>query len=179
MSLRDSFLKAGLVKEKDLRKLEQQLRQEQKVAQGNQQRKSVLEAQAREEAERQRLEAEAALIERRREARLREQQTLALMSSRQILRSHQVRFRTGPQKFWFRSPKPPEIWRMDLPERVAYEILCGRMAVAWCDDAQPEAVVVDRDAAERVRAIRPELILFWNEEGADPDPSQRLLPATL
>lgn len=177
MSLRDSLLKAGLVSKKDTQRVEQQLRQEQKQAQAHQQSKAEREKREAAEAERIRKEKEEELIRRRREAREREEQALRLMSSRQILRSHRVRFRPGPQKFWFKSPKVPEIWRLDLSERSAYELRCGGLAIFWCDDQSPEVLLVDRDAAGRVRKLRPELCLFWNEDGGDPDPSEQLHPA--
>lgn len=174
MSLRDSFLKAGLVNKKEAQRAEQQLRQEKKQATGQQISKAERERLEAEEAERRRQEQAEELANRRREARLKEEQEIRLMSTRQMLRAHAIRYRPGPQRFWFRAPVAPEIWRVDLPERMANDIRCGYLALAFCDDQHPDVVVVDRKAAERVQALRPELILFWNADGADPDPSQQL-----
>ena len=174
MSLRDSLLKAGVVNKKDAQRVELQLRAEKKAAVGNQISKAERERQEREEAERVRREREEELLARRREARARQEQEIRLMSSRQILRSHSLRFRSGPQRFWYKAPVPPEIWRMDLPERIANDLRCGYLAIAWCDDQNPDVVVIDRKAAERVHAIRPELILFWNADGGDRDPAEQL-----
>ncbi len=177
MSLRDSFLKAGLVSKKDAQRVEQELRKEQKKAQGNQETKAEREKREAAEIEAARKAREEELIRRRIEANERQRREILEISPRQILRAHRIRYRPGPQKFWFRSPKPPEIWRLDLPEGLAYDLRCGFVALAWCDDQNPEVLIVDREAAARVRELRPELLLFWNEFGADPDPAEQLLGA--
>lgn len=174
MSLRDSLLKAGVVDKKAAQRAEQQLRQEKKAVLGNQISKAERERLEREEAERLRREREEDLLRRRREAKERQEREIRLMSSRQILRSHAIRYRPGPQRFWFKAPVSPEIWRLDLPERLANDLRCGYLAIAWCDDQNPDVVLVDRKAAERIQQIRPELVLFWNADGGDPDPSQQL-----
>ena len=174
MSLRDSLLKAGVVNKKDAQRVEQQLRLEKKAALGSQISKAERERQEREEAERQRQEREEELLRRRREAKAQQELEIRLMSSRQILRSHALRYRPGPQRFWFKAPVHPEIWRLDLPERLADDLRCGYLAVAWCDDQSPDVLIIDRAAAERVAAIRPELILFWNADGGERDPAEQL-----
>jgi uncharacterized protein YaiL (DUF2058 family) len=179
MSLRDSFLKAGLDSKKDLNRVENQLKKEARVAQGNQESKAYRERQAHEAQEAERAAREAELLARRKEAEARAAAELVLMRSRQLMRAHRIQFRLGPQKFWFKAPTPPEVWRLDLPERLAHDIRCGYAGIVWCDDGSPEVLVVSRIALEKLSGFRCEVILFWNKDGADPDVSERLLPSGL
>lgn len=176
MNLRDQLLKAGLASKKDAARAEHEVRKQAKVEQGNREAKKVLEARAAEQAERERQEREAELIRRRREANARLEAEMRLVQARRILRAHALRFRSGPQRFWFRAFERPELWRLCLPERIAEDLRRGLLGIAWVDDAHAEAVVVPRDALARVDAVRPELVLFWNRDGGVPDPAEQLLP---
>ncbi len=185
INLRDSLLKAGVVAKKDVHRVQNELRKEAKQSAGNQEPKAIRERREREELEARVKEEEEERRRRRLESIAREQEEIRLISTRQMLRANRKIFRPGPQRFWFRAPLPPQIWRLDLPERLAHDIRAGALAIAWCDDQHPdqrpdqrqEIVVIDRDVAARVLERRPELILFWNRDGADPDPSERLHPA--
>ena len=57
---------------------------------------------------------------------------------------------------------------------MATDLRVGRRALAWVDDARPEVVLIDVPTAERVAAIRPELILFRNHGPIDTDPAEQL-----
>lgn len=174
MNLRDQFLKAGLVSKKDVQQTERELRKQEKIAQGNKENKRILEQRAAEEAEKRRLEAEAELVRRRREARERDLLEMRILQSRQILRHHRLRVRKGPQRFYYRAFNGRELWRLDVGERIADDLRRGRLVICWIDDAEPETVIVDTEVADRVEAIRPELILFRNRGGVDPDPAEQL-----
>lgn len=174
MNLRDQLLKAGLVTKGQANAAAAQKKKEEKVAQGNQLSKKELDRIEQERLAKEAAEREAALAERRREARERQEAELRLLRSRQILRAHALRFRGGPQRFYFRSPDRVYAWRLLLPERIADDLRRGKLAICWCDDAKPEAVIVEWAVADRVEAIRPELVLFRNRGGADPDPAEQL-----
>lgn len=177
INLRDSLLKAGVVAKKDVHRVQNELRKEAKQSAGNQEPKAIRERREREELEARVKEEEEERRRRRLESIAREQEEIRLISTRQMLRANRKIFRPGPQRFWFHAPLPPQIWRLDLPERLAHDIRAGALAIAWCDDQRPEVVVIEREVAARVLERRPELILFWNRDGADPDPSERLHPA--
>jgi hypothetical protein len=50
------------------------------------------------------------------------------------------------------------------------------VAVCWIDMGEPEVVLIDHEAAARLLAVRPELVLFFNQGAVDPDPAQQLMP---
>lgn len=183
MNLRDQFLKAGLVDKKRADAVARESKKEQKIAQGNAVDKATLarneaDARAADEARR-----HAELVGKRREAEARETERAAregkLLSTRQILRSHRIPVRGGTQKFWYRSPDGREAWRIQVSEWIATDLRCGRLCLAWCDDANPEVVVIDPIVANRVELLRPELILFRNRGPIDTDPSQQLYDEAL
>ncbi len=175
MNLRDQFLKAGLVSKKDADAAARDARKQQNVQKGHQESKKVLEQRAAEERERERLAREAERLARRKAAEETARRDTLLWQGRQILRSHRLKFRAGPQRFWHRSPDGRELWKLWLPERVAEDLRRGRAAIAWIDGGtEPEIVVVDAETADRVAAIRPELVLFRNRGPADPDPAEQL-----
>ena len=177
MNLRDQLLKAGLVDKKRADQVQRDVRKEAKIAEGNQAARAErerVEAEAREAREAERRAREATLAERRREQEARIAVESRLMSTRQTLRAHRIRIGRGTQRFWHRSPDGREAWRLDLPEWVADDLRLGRLAIAWCDDQNPEVLVVDALTANRVEALRPELILFRNRGAIDTDPSQQL-----
>lgn len=173
-SLRDQFLKAGLVTKGQADAAEREKRRQEKLAEGNavarkEKERQEAEARAREAAER-----EAALIARRREAREREEAQMRVVRCQQILRAHQLKLRPGQQRFYHWSVDRRQALRLLLPEHVATDVRVGRLVIAWVDDARPEAVLIDPATADRVAAIRPELIVFRNTGGVDTDAAQQL-----
>lgn len=177
MNLRDQLLKAGLADKKRADAVAREKRKEDRTAQAHQIDKATrerLEAEAREAEQRLR---DAEVAARRREQEEKEAAAVKerlLLSSRQILRAHRVRFRPGPQRFWHRSPDGREAWRLDLSETTATDLRVGRLVVAWVDDRNPEVVLIDPLTANRIEALRPELILFRNRGPIDTDASQQL-----
>lgn len=174
MNLRDQFLKAGLVNKNQADAALREKRKQEKIAEGHAASKRAIEEKEAAERAREAAQREAELLARRRASREREEAELRVMRCRQILRAHQLRFRAGPQRFYHWSPDRTQVWRMWLPERIAGDLRLGRLAIAWVDDHHPEAVVIDRATAERIAAIRPELLLFRNEGPSDPDPAEQL-----
>lgn len=176
INLRDQLLKAGAVSKKAAEDAARDARKQQKVQHGNQEAKRVIEQREAEAREKERLEKEEARLARRREAQALAERETVLWQGRQILRSHRMRFRAGPQRFWHRSPDGRELWKLWLPERIAEDLRRGRAAIAWIDGgAEPEIVVVDAETADRVEAVRPELVLFRNRGKVDSDPAEQLL----
>ena len=169
-SLKDQLLKAGLVNKKAARKADQQARQERKQDQGSREARAVVEA--REAAARQ-AEREQALAEKLAARRAREQAREREESRRQVdqlLQAHRTYFRPGRQPFWHPSPDRRHLLRLDLPERVAYELHGGKLAVSWrgpADAFEPDIVLIPREVAERVARIDPSRVLFHN--AARPD----------
>jgi hypothetical protein len=173
MNLRDQLLKAGLVTKGQAANAAQQKRKEEKAAQGNQLSRAEQDRLEAEERTRREAAREAELAERRRRSREAQEAEAAVLRSRQILRSNALKLRSGPQRFYHRSPDGRHAWRLWLPERVAEDLRRGRLAVCWCDDARADAVIVEVAVAERVEAFRPGLVLFRNR-GVDPDPAEQL-----
>jgi uncharacterized protein YaiL (DUF2058 family) len=175
MNLRDQLLKAGVVSKKAADASAREQRKEQKVQHGNQEAKRVLEQREAAAREQERLAKEAENLARRREAQERARRETVLWQGRQILRTHRIPFKSGPQRFYHRSPDGRELWRLNLPERLAEDLRRGRVAVAWIDGGtEPEIVLVDADSADRVEAVRPELVLFRNRGPVSNDPAEQL-----
>lgn len=174
MNLRDQLLKAGLVDKKQADRAAREAREQKRKEEGQKEARRVVEQREAERLAAERAAAEAERIARRKAAEERAHRETIVLQARQILAAHRLRFREGPQRFHHRSPDGREAWRLRLPERVAEDLRCGRAAVAYIDGLEPKVVVVDRDTADRVEAIRPELILFRNRGGPDPDPAEQL-----
>lgn len=174
MNLRDQLLKAGLVDKKRAEQAAREKRQEEKKALSQQEDRDTRERREAAAREAGRAAKEAEVVAHRREADAREARELAERRPRQILRAKRIRFRPGPQPFWHRAPDGVQVWRLDLPEHLALDLRWGRVAVAWCDDAHPEVVLVDQETAQRIEQLRPELVLFRNRGGIDTAPDQQL-----
>lgn len=175
MNLRDQLLKAGIVSKKDAESAARDVRKQQKVQHGNQEAKRVQEQREAAVREAERAAHEADRLARRKAAEDQAHRETVLWQGRQILRAHRIRYRAGPQRFHHRSPDGREAWKLYLPERLAEDLRRGRVAVCFIDGgAEPEIVLVDAETADRVEAIRPELVLFRNRGPADPDPAEQL-----
>lgn len=175
MNLRDQLLKAGIVSKKDAEGAARDARKQQKVQQGNQEAKRVLEQREAAAREAAREAHEVERLARRKDAEERARRETVLWQGRQILSTNRIRYRPGPQRFHHRSPDGKEAWKLHLPERLAEDLRRGRVAVAWIDGgAEPHVVLVDRETADRLAAVRPELLLFLNTGPVDPDPAEQL-----
>lgn len=177
MNLRDQLLKAGVVNKKQADQAARDVRKQQRVEEGSKEAKRILEERERARLEAERAAALEARTQRRRDAEARARAEAVVLQCRHLLHAHRVRMRAGPQPFWFRSPDGREAWKLWLPERVAEDLRCGKLAVAVIDKLDPEIVVVDRETADRVEALRPELVLFRNRGRPDPDPAEQLYDA--
>lgn len=177
MNLRDQLLKAGIVSKKNADAAARDVRKEQKVQQGNQEARRVVEQRDAAAREADRVVKEAERLARRKQAEEQARLDTVRWQGRQILQSNRVPYRPGPQRFYHRSPDGKEAWKLYVPERLAEDLRRGNLAVAWIDGGtEPEVVLCYRDTAERVAALRPELVLFWNRGPADPDPAEQLYP---
>lgn len=174
MNLRDQLLKAGLVDKKRAEQAAREKRQEEKKALSQQEDRATKERREDEAREAERAAREAQQVAHRRETDARETREVTERRPRQILRAKRIRFRPGPQAFWHRAPDGVQIWRLGLPEHLALDLRWGRIAIAWCDDAHPEVVLIDRETAQRIEALRPELLLFWNRGAIDTASDQQL-----
>lgn len=179
MSLRDALLKAGAVDKKKVREVERSLKEDRKQQQGHRERKHVVETRERETAEAQR---ERELRERleARKARESEREVLARAQRvRQILRHHGIQPAGGPARFHHRDADGVLLPRLELPWTLARGLRSGRMALAalradYSDEV--DYLLVPREVAERVHALEPGALVFFNAEAPDPaDESEQLL----
>lgn len=177
MSLRDQLLKSGFADKRQVRKVNRELKRQRRQEQATRQSKAEIAAREAAEARRRRQEERARrMAEERERERLRE---LAEAKQRveQILAHHRLRLNGGPQPFYHRAADGRHIHKLQLPERVAWELRAGKLGVAWRglrDDA--EYVVIPADVARRVARIDPNRVLFLNDEPPDDDdPAEALL----
>lgn len=176
MNLRDQLLKAGIVSKKQADQAARDQRKQQREEEAHKEARARVEQRERERVEAERQAALAERTRRRKEAEEQARRESVRLQCRHLLSAHRVRYRAGPQAFHHRSPDGREAWKLRLPERLADDLRCGRLAVAVIDTLEPEIVIVDRETAERVEALRPELILFRNRAAPDPDPAEQLAP---
>ena len=176
-SLRDQLLEAGLVTARDRQRTERELKEERRQRQGRREARAAVEA--REEAARRAREEEVRRqrIAERAARRAAEEAAARDLQVTHLLRHHALRLRSGPQRFWHRTLDGAACHRLDLPEHVAFDLRAGRLGVGALpvhDDV--DYVVVPREVVLRVRAVRPERVVFWNDAPppAD-DPAERLL----
>ena len=182
MSLRDQFLKAGIVDKKKVARANRDLKNkrrndgaERESRQARKARESERKTQER-AAREQRLRAEAAdraVAERGMEKR-------RVVGS--LLRANVLPHRSGQQPFWFLCADRKTILRLQIPGSWAHDLRAGRLAVVWLgDDPHPERAehrVLRADAVPRIREHAPERLLFWNEHPpADDDPAEQLFGA--
>ncbi|MEC7947451.1 MAG: DUF2058 family protein [Myxococcota bacterium] len=179
MSLRDQFLKAGIVDRKKLARANRDLKKARR--QRGSERESKRARKAREAAEqaRARLDTDT---RRRREADDRRVAERGMEKRRVVsglLRTHCLPHRKGQQAFWFVSADRKTVLRLQIPGSWAHDLRAGRLAIVWLgDDPHPERAehrVLRSDAIPRVRQHAPERVLFWNE--APPpsdDPAEQL-----
>lgn len=180
MSFKDQLLKAGLVNKKQVRKANQKARKQRKKEQSTRDPKAVVEARERKQRAEEKAQQRAERIAERRARERAREAAEAIRRVDQILQSHRVHFRTGQQPFWHPSPDRTHAFRLDVPASIAFDLHCGKLAVAYrgpADDFEPDIVVVPQSAAERVQKIDPTRLLFFNAEGKPDDPAEALWSA--
>lgn len=165
MSMKDQLLKAGLVNKKQVRKANQKAKKSRRDRQGSRAAKKVVEAQQRDakKAEQQQRRQQR-IAERRQRDRIREAAE-SLRRVDQILGAHRVHCRGGQQRFWFVGPNRQHIGRLEVPESIAFDLHCGRLAIAYrgpADAFEPDIVLIPKETAQRVERIDPTRILFHN-----------------
>jgi len=177
MSLRDAFLAKGLVKKQDVQRVDRQLKEERKQAQGSRRAQSEVEA---EEKARRKAEEQAALERKARERKAREEakeRAQKALQVRQIIRGNRLRSR-GPFRYFHRTLVPNVLGRLEMSERAAWKLRCGECAIAADIDPLTEVVeyvVIAAKAAERLLELEPSVVVHWVQDvrGID-DPSERL-----
>jgi len=161
MSLRDQLLKAGLVSKKDVRRAGQEKRKERKKHQGERKKKSELRA---EEAAQRRAEEKAALEERlqaRQEREVVREEVERAQRIRQIVLGNRMGGR-GPVPFHHKGRDGRTLHRLEVTERLAWSLRCGKLAVAALPEPDGTASyhVVTTRAADKLAEFAPELVVF-------------------
>ncbi|MBN1336132.1 MAG: DUF2058 family protein [Deltaproteobacteria bacterium] len=176
-SLRDQLLRAGIATARDRKRVERELKEERRRKQGSREARAVIEA--REDQERRRREEEARQhrIAERAARRAAEEDAARELQVTHLLRHHALSFGSGPQRFWHRTLEGTHCHRLDLPEWIALDLRAGRLGIGALPVYEDvDYVVIPREVAIRIRAIRPRRIVFWNDAPPpDDDPAQRLL----
>lgn len=177
MSLRDQLLKVGLTDKKKVAKANRKLKKHRK----NDQAKRESKAEVRRSEER---AAKAAAKTRQREAAAERNRLLAIQEAqakqrmlRKVIRSYALAQREGPVSFWHRAPDGQTLLRLRLPESWALDLRAGRMAIAWIGPNRRlfEVVILPRHAADRVAAVEPARLLFFNTTPPpDDDPADQV-----
>lgn len=160
LSLRDQLLKAGLVSKKDVDKANRDKKAERKRKQGHRKRKGQARAEA-EAARQAALEAELlAKAEARKERDEAREVHERVHRIRQIILGNRMGAK-GPLPFHVHSLDGRHLHRLQLPERVAFGLRCGELAVAALqDDDEARYYVIPRRAADKLADLAPEHLVF-------------------
>jgi uncharacterized protein YaiL (DUF2058 family) len=162
-NLRDKLLKAGLVSEKDLKEAERKKRDDKprpasfkarvaKESEEDRQRREAFAAREAEQSEERRKEAA-----KKAEARMQSERAHKI---RQIVESNRIREPAGEVSFHF-VKRSGKIGRIAVSAETAKLLGAGAAAIVE-DPGQPEPAVVPAAAAQRVYAVDPHAIRFWN-----------------
>ncbi|HHO52960.1 MAG TPA: DUF2058 family protein [Deltaproteobacteria bacterium] len=164
MSLRDQLLAKGLASKKQARKIERELKAKRRAEQGSRRRQRELERQRIERAEAERQAAEEARRAERAERAERQAIAERALRIRNVLLGNRLRPGQG-QRFWHRSPDGTHLSELQVSSGMAYKLRCGEVAIAQLDHrGWSEAVLIPTAAAEKLRKLAPELILFSVED---------------
>ncbi len=176
MSMRDLFVKKGLVSEKRAKEVDRALKEVRKAAQAQKRGKHELELEARRERE----AAQAAALEARRvAAEAAAAQRAAHEHSyriQQIVRSHRLGGR-GPVPFAVRVPASTRVITLWLPEGLARDLRAGRAAVvAMVEQGAWACFPVSGSAAEKLESLAPGALVHWVKDTSHfADPAQGLM----
>jgi uncharacterized protein YaiL (DUF2058 family) len=162
-NLRDKLLKAGLVSEKDIQDAERKKRDDKpkpasfkarvaRESEEDRQRREAFAAREAEHSEERRKEAA-----KKAEARMQSERAHKI---RQIVESNRVREPSGAVSFHF-VKRSGKIGRLAISAETAKLLEAGAAAIVE-DPGQPEPAVVPGAAAQRVYAVDPHAIRFWN-----------------
>lgn len=152
MGLREALIAKGVATKADKARVERELKDARRAAQGARASSSEIERDRAARAEADRLAALAVKSERRtRLEEERERMTVGLQV-RQLLTAHRVRA-SGPVPFHVRGRDGRSVRRLMVAERAAANLRNGGMAVAW--DPLGEPCLITRRAALRLVEIAP------------------------
>ena len=161
--LRDQLRKAGLVTDKELRQAKHRER-----LHASEVGREGLTAERQAEEERLRAEAQA----RKRSDRERQEQQkrknledAAAQRLHPVIQSGWIREATAGTRRFFIETRSGRISFLDLSDVAARRVSTGSAAIVETAGAvRGEFCVVSTRAAEEIRALRPELIRFWNRD---------------
>lgn len=179
MSLRDQLLAKGIASKKQAQRVERELKEARRRAQGNRKRAK---AEAREAEAAAKAKEEARLAELRAEreavARAREEHE-AFWRVRQLVDANRVGSR-GASRFWFRVPGGTRVAHLQVSEAVARDLRVGRAAICGRPErsGEPEWFVVPPRVAEALIELAPQLVAHFVRDAAHlADPAEALLRA--
>lgn len=175
MSLRDLLVANGVASKKDATQANRALKEQRKAEQGQRKRHSAQEAEARAA----KAAEEAAAIQRRGEIRRAQDRAEQLLAARQqifsLMRAHELRAR-GPIRFYHPDIQRRFILFKEIDLKTAKILRKGAAAIAGFDHGgQVEYRIVGSYAAERIREIRPEAVVFWVHGDSPHDVSEEFL----
>ncbi len=175
MSLRDALLKAGAVDKKKLRQTERELKRQRRKAEGSKDKKKKLLAaeRAEKQAAFEARQAERLAARKRHEGE--SARAAAELRVRHLVKAHAIQTRGGGgTRFFFPMLDGRSIGRLRVPWSVARGLRAGDYGIAALTSpfGDPEYLIVDRQAAEKVHASSASTLVFWNQEpGSAQDPA--------
>ena len=176
MSLRDQLIAKGFANKKRARDVSRELKKQRKQRKGNKKKKRDLERQALTAQEAAR--AERVAQRRRRQATYEEQraQMEAALRVRNLVIGNQLQLRTGRVVFHHPTADGRKLRRLRLAEPVAAQLRCGDLAIVASPLGVDQYVVVPRAAAEKLRELAPQVIVFLVDDrsGVTRDPALML-----
>lgn len=180
MSLRDALLAKGVVSKKDAERVNRELRDARKAAQGSKSGKRETEAQRAAEEAAARAAAKASKDEARRTAAEAREAHESVHRIRQVVMGNRLGGR-GPIPFYYREGDGPVLRRLWLKEAVARDLRNGAAAICGFqhEDGTWEHHVVTRRAAEKLATFAPQCVAHFVPDGAHlRDPAESLMIRT-
>ncbi len=175
VSLRDALLKSGAIDKKKLRETERELKRQRKQDEGSRDKKKRLQAQERAARQAESEARQAQRLEARKRHESESSKAAAALRVRHLVKAHAIQTRGGGgTRFYFPMLDGKTIGRLRVPWTVARGLRAGDYAVAALTNpySDPEYLIVDRVAAEKVHASSASTLVFWNQEpGSAQDPS--------
>lgn len=161
MSLRDQLLAKGIVKQKDAKRIERELKDERKAQQGARDRKHRIEAEERAKAEAETQRRTEERNQARKAAEIeRERHELAVRVQNIIVGNRQKN--TGPFVFHFKARDGRTVLRMGVHRRVAEALRDGRMGIACLDrGTHDEYVLLSGSGAQKLADVAPGLLVHF------------------
>ncbi len=163
-SLRDELLKAGLVDRKSKQRAETEVRRKKKKRKKKQadQEEAARRAAYEEEVARKAAENRAREAARKAEQEKKERDNRVA----NLVRAWSERSTGRARQRWYFVARGRTIWFLEVTAEQAWKLEMGTLAIVRnpMDPDEPFALV-PRSAAEKIEAIDPEVVRFWNREG--------------